>query len=91
MCGARIAKGVATAGMLIPLAAVSRDAKGHATVFVVGKGDKAELRPIAVSQTVGANWLVTGGLKPGERVVVEGLQKVHPDGLLKPALIGAKR
>ena len=87
---ARITKGVATAGMLIPQAAVSRDPKGHATVFVVGKGNKAELRPIAVSQTVGGKWLVTSGLKPGDQVIVEGLQKVRPDGLLKPALIGAK-
>jgi membrane fusion protein (multidrug efflux system) len=87
---ARISKGVATAGMLIPQAAVSRDPKGHATVFVVGAGGKAELRPIAVSQTVGAKWLVTGGLKPGDRVIVEGLQKVRPGGAVKPALLGAK-
>ncbi len=88
---ARLSKGVATAGMLIPQPAVSRDPKGRAMVYVVGKGNKAELRPITVSQTIGAKWLVTGGLKPGDRVVVEGLQKVQPDGLLKPTLIGVKR
>jgi membrane fusion protein (multidrug efflux system) len=77
--------------MLIPQAAVSRDPKGHATVFLVGAGDKAQLRPIAVSQTVGDKWLVTGGLKPGDRVIVEGLQRVHPETPLKPALLGAKR
>jgi membrane fusion protein (multidrug efflux system) len=88
---ARISKGVATTGMLIPQAAVSRDPKGHATVFVVGANGKAELRPIAVSQTVGDKWLVTSGLKPGDRVIVEGLQKVHPGGAVKPALLGAKR
>jgi membrane fusion protein (multidrug efflux system) len=57
----------------------------------VGAGDKAQLRPIAVSQTVGDKWLVTGGLKPGDRVIVEGLQRVHPETPLKPALLGAKR
>lgn len=87
---ARISKGVATSGMLVPQAAVSRDPKGHATVFVVGAGGKAELRPIAVSQTVGDKWLVTTGLKPGDRVIVEGLQKVRPGGAVKPALLGAK-
>ena len=88
---ARITKGVATSGMLIPQPAVSRDPKGHATVYVVGAGGKAELRPIAVAQTVGDKWLVTAGLKPGEQVIVEGLQKVHPGSPLKPALLGAKR
>jgi membrane fusion protein (multidrug efflux system) len=87
---ARISKGIATTGMLIPQPAISRDPKGHATVFVVGAGGKAELRPIAVSQTVGDKWLVTGGLKPGERVIVEGLQKVRPGAPVKPALLGAK-
>jgi membrane fusion protein (multidrug efflux system) len=88
---ARMTKGVATTGMLIPQAAVSRDPKGHATVFLVGPGDKAQLRPIAVSQTIGDKWLVTSGLKAGERVIVEGLQRVHPDTLLKPVALGAKR
>jgi membrane fusion protein (multidrug efflux system) len=88
---ARMTKGVATAGMLIPQAAVSRDPKGQATVFIVGAGGKAELRPIAVSQTVGDKWLVTSGLKPGDRVIVEGLQRVHPGALVKPAPLGAKR
>lgn len=88
---ARMTKGVATAGMLIPQAAVSRDPKGQATVFIVGAGGKAELRPIAVSQTVGDKWLVTSGLRPGDRVIVEGLQRVHPGALVKPAPLGAKR
>jgi membrane fusion protein (multidrug efflux system) len=88
---ARMAKGVAATGMLIPQAAVSRDPRGRATVFLVGAGDKAQLRPITVSQTVGDKWLVTGGLKAGEKVIVEGLQRVHPDTQLKPAPLGAKR
>lgn len=88
---ARLSKGVATAGVLVPQPAVSRDAKGHPTVFVVGPGDKAQLRQISVGQTVGPKWLVTGGLKPGERVVVEGLQNVHPNAVLKPAVIATAR
>jgi len=42
-----------------------------------------------VAQTVGDKWLVTGGLQPGERVIVEGLQKVQPDAPVKPAVMGA--
>lgn len=87
---ARLGKGVATNGMLIPQAAVSRDPKGQATVLVVGAGNKAEIRPLTVAQTVGDKWLVTGGLKPGDKVIVEGLQNLRPGADIKPAPLGAK-
>ena len=80
--------GVANGGMLIPQAAVSRDPKGNATVFVVGaKG--AEPRQIVTTQTVGDKWLVTSGLKAGDQVIVEGLQKVRPGAPVKAAVITA--
>ena len=88
---AKLTKGVSSSGLLIPQAAVTRDAKGQATVFVVGVGGKAEPRVLTVGQTVGDNWLVTGGLKPGEQVIVEGLQKVRPGAPVKPAVIAARR
>ncbi|WP_332764131.1 efflux RND transporter periplasmic adaptor subunit [Phenylobacterium sp.] len=87
---ARLSKGVATGGMLIPQAAVSRDPKGQATVLVVGAGNKAEIRPLTVAQTVGDKWLVTGGLKPGDKVIVEGLQNLRPGADIKPTPLGAK-
>jgi membrane fusion protein (multidrug efflux system) len=86
---ARISKGVAATGILAPLPAISRDAKGQPTAFVVGAGDRAEPRVLTVGQTVGDKWLVTSGLKPGDRLIVEGLQKVRPGGALKPAPIAA--
>jgi membrane fusion protein (multidrug efflux system) len=86
-----LTRGVATTAILVPQAAVSRDAKGGATVFVAGPDDKAHLRQLAVGQTVGDKWLVTGGLQPGERVIVEGLQKIRPEAAVKPVLIAAKR
>ena len=93
---ARLSKAIAPAAILAPQAAVTRDAGGQATVLVVGPGDKVESRVIVVSQTVGDNWLVTGGLKAGERVIVEGLQKVRPGAPVKPvqvasAAVGAQR
>ena len=63
-----LSAGTASNGMLIPQAAVARDPKGAASVMVVGAKGVAEPRPITVSQTVGPNWLVTGGLKPGDCV-----------------------
>jgi membrane fusion protein (multidrug efflux system) len=89
----RAVLGTATAqnGMLIPQPAVSRDPKGNATVMVVGAKSLAEARPITVRQTVGDKWLVTSGLKPGDQVIVEGLQKVRPGAPVKAAVITAQR
>ena len=88
---ARLTKGVATSGMLIPQAAVTRDPKGQGMVLVVGAGNKAEPRPLVLGQMVGDKWLVTGGLKPGDRVIVEGLQKVQPGAPVIPSPVAAQR
>ncbi|MBC7670502.1 MAG: efflux RND transporter periplasmic adaptor subunit [Gemmatimonadaceae bacterium] len=84
-----LGKGVANGGMLIPQAAVSRDPKGNATVMVVGAKSLAEPRVVVASQTIGDKWLVTSGLKPGDQVIVEGLQKVRPGAPVKAAVITA--
>ena len=84
-----LGKGVANAGMLIPQAGVSRDPKGNATVMVVGAKGAAEPRVITTTQTVGDKWLVTSGLKPGDQVIIEGLQKVRPGAPVKAAVITA--
>lgn len=86
---AKLSKGIAEAGILVPQPAVSRNNKGEATVFVVGPDNKAQPRVLTVGQTVGEKWLVTAGLKPGDKVIVEGLQKVRPGATVKPALLGA--
>ncbi|MEH0195266.1 efflux RND transporter periplasmic adaptor subunit [Caulobacter sp. CCNWLY153] len=88
---ATLGKGVASNGVLIPQAGVSRDPKGNATVSVVGAKGVAEIRPITVGQTVGDKWLVTSGLKVGDQVIVEGLQKVRPGAPVKAAVITAQR
>lgn len=86
---ARIVSGVVGNGILVPQPAVARDPKGNATVMVVTKDNKAAVRPVQVAQTVGDKWLVTGGLQTGEKVIVEGLQKIRPDAPVKPAIMGA--
>lgn len=75
--------------MLVPQQAVSRNTDGSASVLVVGAGDKLERRTIAAERTIGSRWLVTSGLKAGERVVVEGLQKVRPGDVVQPQAVGA--
>ncbi len=77
-------------GMLVPQAGVSRDARGVATVMLVGPGNTAKRTSITAEQTIGDKWLVTGGLKPGDRVIVEGLGKIKPDGKIVPVPAGSK-
>jgi membrane fusion protein (multidrug efflux system) len=55
-------------------------------VLVVGKGNMSELRVIEADRTVGENWLVTGGLKPGDKVIVEGGPLLRPGIPVKPQL-----
>lgn len=86
---ARIVSGVVGNGILVPQAAVTRDPQGNALVMVVSKDSKAEPRPITVAQTVGDKWLVTGGLQSGDKVIVEGLQKIRPDAPVKATVITA--
>ena len=85
---ATLTQGVAPSGILVPQTAVNRDPKGGATVMLVGaKGP--EPRPVTLGQTVGDKWLVTGGLKPGDKVIVEGLMKVRPGAPIKAVPAGA--
>ena len=86
---ARLSRAIAPAAILVPQAAVNRDSSGGATVFVVGPGDKATSRAITVSQTVGDSWLATGGVTAGERVIVDGLQKISPGAAVKPVQVAA--
>jgi membrane fusion protein, multidrug efflux system len=81
---ASLSQGVAQNAILAPQQGVARDPRGNATAMVVGAGDKAEPRAITVSRTVGDKWLVTSGLKAGDRLIVEGLQKVKPGAPVKP-------
>ncbi len=75
---ATFVEGTQEKAVLVPQRAVSRDEKGQAFVMVIGQGDKLEPRPLKVSRTVGDNWLVLSGLKPGDRVAVEGTMNLQP-------------
>ena len=68
----------------VPQRGVNIGANGIATVMVVGADDKVEVRMIKIGQAVGNKWIVTDGLKAGEQVIVEGLQKVQPGMAVKP-------
>ncbi len=73
-----IQEGIVEQAILAPQQAVSRDPKGNPFVFIVNSENKVELRMIAANRAVGDKWYVSSGLKAGDRVIVEGLQKVRP-------------
>jgi membrane fusion protein (multidrug efflux system) len=75
---ARLSQGVQDNAILVPHAALTRDPKGNAVVMVIGVEDKVEARTVQTSQSLGDKWVVTEGLAPGERVIVEGLQRARP-------------
>jgi membrane fusion protein (multidrug efflux system) len=75
---AEIAEGVVPFGLLAPQQGVSRDERGRPTALVVGPDGRAQLRSLQLGQAVGDQWLVTAGLRSGDRLIVQGLQKVKP-------------
>ncbi|CAH1653751.1 multidrug efflux pump membrane fusion lipoprotein AcrA [Hyphomicrobiales bacterium] len=74
----QIEQGIQHDAVAVPQQAVQRDANGNAQVFVVTDKNIAEIRPVRVNRTVGERFVIDRGLKPGERVVVEGFQKIAP-------------
>jgi membrane fusion protein (multidrug efflux system) len=84
-----VGTGTRQAGLLVPQQGIARDPKGHTTAMVVGQDGKVEVRPVRVSQAIGDKWLVEEGLAAGDKVIVEGLQKVQPGASVQPTEAGA--
>jgi membrane fusion protein (multidrug efflux system) len=80
---ARVDEGVDDNALLVPQTGVTHNQQGQATALVVGTDNKVLLRTIQATRTFGANWVVDGGLKEGEKVVVSGLQRVQPGALVR--------
>ncbi len=88
---ADLVEGTRSNGILVPQSAVSRDEKGNPTTLVVGAGGKLEARKLTAPRTVGTNWLVTSGLKPGDKIVVDGAQMLRPGMPVKPVAAQAAK
>lgn len=73
-----VEEGVNDHAILIPQQAVSRDPKGNPLAMVVGADSKVEVRPLTLDRAIRDQWLVSSGLAEGDRVIIEGLQKVRP-------------
>jgi membrane fusion protein, multidrug efflux system len=74
----QVPEGVDEEALLVPQQAVTHDQRGEPIAYVVTKDNKAELRTLKTDRAIGDQWLVTDGISDGDRVIVEGLQKVGP-------------
>ncbi len=81
---ARIEEGVNEKALLVPQVGITHDQKGQPTALVVGQDNKVALRTLIASQTYGSSWVVESGLNPGDRVIVQGTEKVRPGAEVKP-------
>ena len=81
----RVDAGVRPNGVRLPQRAVTLTPNGG-TVFVVGAKDVVAVKPVKLGQLEGDEWVIDSGLDPGERVIVDGLQKVQPGSPVKPVV-----
>lgn len=78
-----LAEGKDAAAILAPQRGVTRNSKGEATALVVGADGKAEQRRLVTTRTIGDQWLVASGLQAGDKLIVDGLQKVQPGTVVR--------
>jgi membrane fusion protein (multidrug efflux system) len=78
-----VKEGVNEHAILIPQQAVSRDPKGNPLVLIVDADGKVQQRMLKLDRAMGDKWLVSAGLQEGDRVIVEGMQKVRPGAPVK--------
>jgi len=79
----RAVMSVKKGALLVPQRSVT-DMQGKYLVAVVGTDNKVAIRPVKVAERIGSDWIIEEGLKPGEKIVVEGTQKVKPDMTVNP-------
>lgn len=86
---ASFAQSMASNVFLVPQQGVQRDPRGNATVLIVGADSKAVLRPVTADRVVGTDWVISKGLKPGDRIIVEGTAAAKPGQPVRPVPAGS--
>lgn len=81
---AEIVEGRRTDAILVPQQAITRNALGEGIAYVVASDGTVEERRVDVDRAIGDKWLVASGLKPGDRIVIEGFQRFRPGGKVTP-------
>lgn len=80
----RFTQAVTPNAILVPQSAVQRDIGGQASVFVVGAGNKAQRRQVMTARTYGSDWVITGGLRSGDKVITQGLSNLRDGAAIRP-------
>ena len=83
-----VQEGVNNQAILIPQQAVSRDPRGNPLTLIVDARSNVQIRMLTLDRAIGDQWLVSSGLAPGERVIIEGMQKVKPGAPVKAVPFG---
>jgi len=81
---AKLPEGERSDAILVPQKGVARDSTGQATAMVINENDQVERRNVTTERAVGNRWLIAEGLSGGDRLIVEGLQKIQPGMTIKP-------
>jgi membrane fusion protein, multidrug efflux system len=87
---ARLMQAVKTDALLVPQRGVTRNQRGDAVVLVVGADDVVAERVVTVDRVIGNDWLVSSGVTPGDRIILEGLQKVRAGAKVRPVEAAAQ-
>ena len=88
---ATLAQSVDQEAILVPQQAILRDPTGASAALVVGADNRVVRRPVQVGPAVGNRWLISGGLRPGERIIVEGLANARPGQTVRPQPAGSRQ
>ena len=80
---AQLTQGTRSAALMVPQRGVAHNPRGEATVLIVDKEEKVAERVVTADRAIGGEWLITAGLAPGDRVIVDGLQKARPGSPVK--------
>ncbi|HEX4879809.1 MAG TPA: efflux RND transporter periplasmic adaptor subunit [Limnobacter sp.] len=81
---AALEEGVREDGILVPQKGIVRDATGAPSALVVNRDNKVERKAVKTARAIGNQWLIAEGLQAGDRVIVEGIQKVRPGQQVEP-------
>jgi membrane fusion protein, multidrug efflux system len=80
---ALLEEGIAERAILVPQQGVTRDPKGNPIALIVDEAGKVQQRMLTLDRAIRDQWLVSSGLAPGDRLIVEGLQRVRPGAAVK--------
>jgi membrane fusion protein (multidrug efflux system) len=78
-----VEEGIKDQAVLVPQQGVGRDPKGNPIALIVDDGNKVVMRALELDRAMGDRWLVAKGLNPGDRVIVEGNDRIRPGALVR--------